>query len=677
MIGFPPVLPRKRLARSSVLLAFLCGVGAALAQEPAADVGRTLNPSEVGSGELLFRGPEGLAPLPILGIDVKLDVTGMLVRGVVTQRFQNSTHRVIEAQYVFPLPERAAVHHMEMRIGERKIVSVIQEKEEARRAYDAAREEGRKAALVEQWRPNLFTMAAANINPGEIVEVRLEYLQELSYDDGGFAVVFPLTFVPRYDASGPPVRPDVQTSADPSPGAVPAPLAAVPLARVTARVQPGFPLEGGDVFSPSHEVESWWDDDGLVVETLHPRIPADRDFRLEWRPLRGLEPRSAVFVEDRDDGRYLLLMLLPPLEEVGPGQGLATETLFIIDISRSMAGPSIARAREALIAALDRLRPGDTFNILTFNEEVQAYDEGFLPAGEPEILDAQAWVGRLRTAGGTRIDRALEFGVAMTNGGATGRLQRIVFLTDGGVNNEEDILAGIRDRLGPVRLHALGIGAAPNRWLLREMARLGRGLCRFIADAGTVHNKVDTFLARLDRPVMTDLGLGWDGPAEAEIYPTPLPDLHAGEPLFASMRFPPGAAIERVFLDGRVLDGPLHLEADLEATRSGSSGVGVRWARARVGALIDGIHAGADPAQVRGEVVATSKQFGIVTRFTSLIAVEAFPTAVDGPARVQVPNAPPGGSLPRGGTAGPLWIRIGAVLSVAGAGLLILAWRWE
>lgn len=645
----------RRSAACSLLLLALCAPPALADPTP-------------GTGALLVRGDAGVHALPVLGFDVDLEVSGILVRGTVRQSFRNPGPATLEAIYVFPLPANASVHAMEIRIGERRIEAVLREREAARRDYEQARDEGRKAALTEQQRPNLFSTAVANVNPGEIVEVRLEYLQEMEMLDGRCELTFPLTYVPRHDAGGAPLR----VPSEPAPAVEPAFRAAPPSARIVARVRPGLPLEGDTIRSPSHEVTSRWDGEVLVVETVSPRIPADRDFRLEWAPLTGLEPRAAALVEDRADGRYVLLMVLPPEEEASIG--LPTETLFVLDTSGSMGGPSIAAARRSLLGALERLRPEDRFDILAFDDGVRAYGERFLAAGEEEVAAARTWVRSLEAAGGTRIDVALRRAVTMaTQEEDTGRLRRIVFLTDGGVNNEEEVLRIVGEGTGSVRLHALGIGAAPNRWLLREMARMGRGFCRFIPGPEDADVEIDAFLARLDRPVLRDLRLLSGGTAET--YPDPLPDLHAGEPLFASLRFPPGRPLEELRLEGRTREGEIDLAVDLDRTAGWSAGVAQRWARARVVALLDSLHRGAAPDGVREAVVRTSLAFGILTRYTSLVAVEAYPTATDPAARVEVPSARPAGMLPRGGTEGPPGPWRGALLLIAGASLLAVAER--
>ncbi|MGD8377386.1 MAG: VIT domain-containing protein [Acidobacteriota bacterium] len=615
-----------------------------------------------GTGALLVAGDGGSRVLPVLGFDVDLEVSGVLVHGTLRQRFRNPGPETLEATYVFPLPENASVHAMEIRIGERRIEAAIREREAARREYEQARHEGRKAALAEQQRPNLFSTAVANVNPGEIVEVRLEYLQELEILDGRCDLTFPLTFVPRHDAGGEPLR----LPSRPMPDVNPALRAAPPTVRIVARVRPGLPLEGDTIRSPSHEVTSRWDGEVLVVETVTPRIPADRDFRLEWAPLPGLAPRAAALVEDRADGRYVLLMLLPPEEEATIG--LPTETLFVVDTSGSMGGASIAAARRALVGALDRLRPEDRFNILAFADGVRAYDDRFRTAGDEEVEAARAWVHALEAGGGTRIDVALRWAVTLASREeGTGRLRRIVFLTDGGVNNEEEVLRIVHEGSGSVRLHALGIGAAPNRWLLREMARRGRGSCRFLPGPEEAEVEIEAFLARLDRPVLRDLRLSG---GRAEIYPEPLPDLHAGEPLLASLRFAPGVPLGELRLAGRSRERELDLAVDVGRAAERSSGVAQRWARARVVALLDSLHRGADPDGVREAVVRTSLAYHILTRYTSLVAVEAYPTAANPASRVAVPAAWPTGMLPRGGTTGPNRPWRGALLLIAGALLL-------
>ncbi len=249
-------------------------------------------------------------------------------------------------------------------------------------------------------------------------------------------------------------------------------------------------------------------------------------------------------------------------------------------------------------------------------------------------------------------------------------MRRILFLTDGAVQNEEQVLRSILHDLGAVRLHALGIGRAPNRYLMQHMADYGRGLCEFISDVSEAEDRMDAFFARLHRPVMTDLKLEWEGAEPSAIYPSRLPDLHAGEPLFVSARLAPGTAGGRVSLHGIVQNGPQIYHGTLEGNAPDESGVAIRWGRAQVASLMQDLHAGGDAEIIRKEVIAVSRAFQIVTRYTSLVAVEEFPTAVDQARQVSIPN---GGRLPHGGTAEPLILALALLLTIVGGTLFLLA----
>jgi len=638
------------------------------------DAVRPVGAEQVGCGELLWRSPRGLLPLPVVELDVDLSVTGVMIRGRLTQRFLNPTAEVIEALYVFPLPDGAAVHHMEMQIGTRRIVAEVQEKEQARRTYEQARDSGRRTALVDQRRPNLFTTSVANLNPGETVSVVLEYIEEAQYADGRFSLRFPLTFTPRF---APPSSQAPRSDREQASGAVgedapelAAPFVAwdapgAPRAALTVELQPGFPLE--DVISSSHVIDARESGGAYRIATRPETIVAARDFLLSWRPRLGREPQAAVFVEDTPDGRYALLMLVPPIPGSEAGLGLPTETLFVIDVSGSMDGPSIAQARRALLASLDRLRPEDRFNILKFNDESEPFGEEFRQADDAALDAAREWVGALEASGGTMIYPALMRGLRMIGDSRSGHAQRIIFLTDGAVANEQELLGGLVEHLGQARLHTVGIGQAPNAWLMRKMARLGRGLCEFVSDGEEAAGRMEAFFERLDRPVMVDIDWRTNGLELQEPYPQRLPDLHAGQPLLLSARLAEDAGEGSVELRGYTRSGRIDATLRVTGNAPRGPGIAVRWARAKVRALMDSLHDGADPAAVRAEVVDVGLDFHLVTDYTSLVAVDDRATALGNAQQVRIAAA-----LPRGGTDGPLRLLAGWALVVVGLGLLLL-----
>jgi Ca-activated chloride channel family protein len=633
---------------------------------PGGDDARAI-PGDVGAGELLWRGPSGWVALPVDDLQVRVRVTGVMVHGAVTQRFHNPTGQVIDVLFVFPLPDRAAVHAMEMRIGERRIRSVVREREEARREYEAAKSEGRKAALVEQLRPNLFTTAAANLNPGESIEIVLEYVEESRYRDGGFELSVPLSFTPR---ASPPARTAGGADGAEAPGLPGDEFApCVPRADLEVLLETGFPLD--EVDSSSHRLSTESTGAGqLLVRPAEGEIVADRDFRLRWTPRLEAAPRAFTLVEERGDERFVLVLMIPPLPDSEAGFGLPTETLFVIDVSSSMDGPSIEQARRALLAALDRLRPEDRFNLLAFNHETAAFERRFVQAEEGALAEARDWVRGLVATGGTRIDLALMRGIELAGESRGTRAQRIVFLTDGAVGNEQQVLAAVAERLGDVRLHTLGIGQAPNSWLMRKMAESGRGLCEFISATEPAENRIDAFLARLDRPVATDLDLRWEGLEPRDVHPRTLPDLHAGEALVLSARLDATETAGSVSLSGYTRGGWIESAAPVATTAVGETGIATRWARAEVEALMDSLHEGAPPFDVRRAVVDVALDHGLVTRFTSRVAVDDRPTAL-GPSReVRLAAA-----LPRGGGDERRRARLGLALALCGL-LAMAGLRW-
>ncbi len=737
---------------------------------------------ELSAGELMWTSDQGLIALPVIETKVLLEVHGVMLSGRLTQRFRNPSEEVIEVTYLFPLPERAAVSRMELVIGTRRIISRVEERAEARRSYEKARADGHKAALASQQRPNLFTVRAANINPGEEIDVELSFVQEVELRDGLYGLRFPMTFTPRFSSprrrpddvaedrelpddredwrermsadcerpddredwrermsadcerpddqegwrervsadcglpddqegwrervsadcglpddqegwgervSADCQRPDDQEGwgervsadcglPDDQAGAsfVSPRNPSFPVVSLEARLDAGLELEA--VSSASHEISIHWEGETWVITPKDDTLIADRDFLLSWKPLNGAAARASFLTERREDGLYGLLMVIPPRDDSPAASGMSTETVFVVDISGSMQGSSIRQAREALSAALSRLRPDDSFNIIVFNDEQKIYSRTFLPATDGEIRAATDWAGRLEADGGTEILPALRLALRLSRGEEHAAARRIIFLTDGAVSDERAVFDLVASQLGDVRLHTIGIGSAPNTWLMRKMADFGRGRSTFIGNLGSADNEIDAFLASIDRPVMRDLQVEFVGDAPLETWPARLPDLYPGDPLVASFLFAPGSSPQRAILHGRLAGNDLRLDlaiAELNSSPDTSPGLATRWARGKVASLLDSLHEDADAQTVRASVIDLGRRFHLITPYTSLVAVELFPSAFEDQRSLRVPNALPAGMpmlmLPRSGTLGPLLILVGLLL-VGSGGLLLL-----
>ncbi|MDH3283672.1 MAG: VIT domain-containing protein [Acidobacteriota bacterium] len=636
---------------------FILSAALMLAALATTATGDTLNP---GAPALLERRGGELVALPLLHSDVDIAVTGVLVHGVVTQAYRNPSDRVIEAVYAFPLPDGASVDRMEIRIGTRTIESVVREKQTARKTYERAKSEGKKAALLETSSADCFTVSVTGINPGEQVDVVLEYRQEAAFEDGTFRLSFPLTITPRYRPEPAPAAPTFAAARDVS----------VPRASIGARIDAGIPLQNLD--SPSHRIDLRWEGETWIAKPESDEIPMDRDFVLEWRPLVRDEPVAVSFLESG----YGLLMLVPPRDESRPS--LPTDTLFVVDVSGSMKGRSIEQAREALIAALDRLTPRDRFNMLAFNQGQRPMSATFLSVRSTGRDGPREWIENLAAGGGTDIYAALRVAIAMTDAEPdAGAVRRLVFLTDGAVGRDEATLRELAAGLGDTRLHVIGLGHAPNRPLLRTMAEVGRGLSSFVTGGEETANRIDEFFTRLDRPVLAGIDVSFEGASAVSMLPDPLPDLHAGEPLVVSYRLSGAALPEALVVRATTHAGPFEKRFPLQTSRAAGGGIASRWASRRIASLLDTVHAGADPEDVRRRVVELAAAHRLVTPYTSLVAVETVASAIGDPDKIALALGSPGSGgatalLPRGGTAAPLFRLLGGSLLLAGAMLLVV-----
>ena len=659
------------------------------AQEPAAAAA----PAEATSGRLLLRraAGEAWAAAPVLATEVRFHVAGVVARASVKQRFQNATDGWVEGVYVFPLPENAAVDHLRMRVGERTIEGQIREREQAKAEYQQARSDGRKASLVEQERPNLFTTSVANLGPGEEVAVEIEFQQTLRFDEGEVRLRFPLVVGPRYvpgqAGDAPPLGLgwSLDTDAVPDASRITPPFVGPGIApqnpvAIEVDLDPGFPL--ASLVSRYHAIVSQPLVDGRYHVTLRDEtVPADRDFELAWRARPGAMPRGAAFLEERGGATYALVTLFPPAGEAVEAARLPREVVYVIDTSGSMEGLSIQQARQALALAIERLGPKDRFNVIEFNSATRALWQGPRPASDDNRSLARRFVERLRAQGGTEMAPALE--AALVGSDEPGLVRQVVFLTDGSVGNEAQLFGIIKERLGDTRLFTVGIGSAPNSHFMTKAAEFGHGTFTYIGDVREVEQKMARLFAILESPVLTGIELGWPAGTAVEAWPARVPDLYLGEPVVVSARL--GGSAGEVSVTGRRGSESWTTALSLAGARHGD-GVAVLWAHRKIDALVDSLHEGADADDVRGQVVALGLEHHLVTKHTSLVAVDVTPARPADASLTTCPvptNLPHGwtysgvGTLPQTATAAPLHALVSllGLLAAAALGWADRAWR--
>lgn len=592
---------------------------------------------------LLFKDEKGTTVYaPVLGTTVEVRVTGIIARARVTQIFKNPSSEWIEGVYIFPLPEGAAVDTLKMKVGDRTLAGVIRDKQEAVQEYIEAMEEGKKASLVEQRRPDVFTTSVANIGPGETVEIAIELQDVVRWEMGRFRLRFPMVVAPRYSPSE---TPDVTPPLLPlgSSARLASRLASITPFAFHVDLAAGFPL--GRLESPSHEIAI---EEGArhryAVDLAKGVEPADRDFILEWTPAVGREPRAVFYSEEVDGERYDLLMVMPPDDPAAVGTRLPREAVFIIDTSGSMNGDSIEQARQALLLALGRLQPGDWFNVVQFNSEAEALFPDSVPVDPGSVETARRYVSGLKADGGTEILKAVQLVLGKKSERA-GLVRQMVFVTDGQVGNEKEIYSYLGQELGERRLFTVAIGSAPNVSFLRKSAELGRGTFVHVSQVSEVAERMGALFAQLEAPMLRDLEVHWDDPA-AEVWPARIPDLYLGEPLVVTARRGTGAGTASV--SGQ-RGGELWQDSFPAAAEIRGAGIHKLWAQRKITSLLDSLRlqsgAGGNVEEVRRAVIELGMRHHLVTTYTSLVAVDVTPTAPAGvrPARRTVPLTPPRG----------------------------------
>ncbi len=588
-----------------------------------------VSPGDIKSGSLLLRSADGFRRATRMNTDVKIHVSGLAIRTMLRQTFRNDSDAWVEGVYVFPLPDGAAVDRLRMKIGERFIEGEIREKEAAKKEYETARRQGKKASLVEQQRANLFTTSVANIGPGQEVAIEIEYLDTVRYDEGTFRLRFPMTFTPRF-IPGTKLEGRKGTGWSADTDRVPdASLITPPVIenavdhRMTLEVDinAGMPLE--IVASRYHPIDVHQKGAHFGVTFASGDVPMDHDLELLWRPVKTTVPTALIFSEQVDEQPHFLIMMLPPTDSAAVTVSQPRELVFVIDTSGSMHGTSLQQAKKALHMALDGLQPGDRFNVVQFNSVTQSLFAGSVSASAANVKRARDYVDGLVANGGTEMRRALE--LALADAASETHLRQVIFITDGSVGNENELFEVIERKLGATRLFTVGIGSAPNGWFMRKAAEAGRGTYVFISALHEVQEKMGRLFRKLERPQVTDIKLEWpDGIAELA-YPTTVADLYAGEPVVVKVRFDQVArAGDQLKISGRSVAGDWGAELPLSFAEE-SPGIAALWARARIAALTDGIRHGADAVVTRKSIVDTALRHHLVSKYTSLVAVDKTP----------------------------------------------------
>lgn len=567
---------------------------------------------------------EQLIAFPLTHTSVSVSVAGMMAQTTVTQTFSNPLKTPMEAVYLFPLGDEAAVSGYEIAIGERVIKGKIKTREAARRIYQRARSKGHTAALLQQEKANVFSQRIANIAPGETIRVRIQYVELLPYKDQRYELVIPMVVGPRYLPAENLGRRPVGSHAagNPAPAGVasipyvPPGTPGMPKIDITVRVDAGVVLD--QVVSPSHKTTVKRVDATTATATLAAgdRIP-NRDFIVRWKP-RSTSTMVGLLAHRAKGGGYFVLMVQPK-GSYRTGDIAPREVMLLVDVSGSMDGQPLAHAKAVAKGIVQHLSARDTFNVLSFASGVAQMNPKARRATAAGKAEGLRWIDNLKAGGGTELERAVVKMLARKPG--ADRIRLVYVLTDGYVGNDRVILATARRLLGHNRIFPVGVGSAPNRFLMNRLAEVGRGFPSYVTLRESPQKALNELVRRTTHPYLTDVKIHWGGLKVFDVVPNRTPDVYAGLPLIVAGRYlRPGTGTVRVTATTAGKRITVKLPVTLPAAQA-QRPVAHLWARKRIQELMSmnyrEIH-----AKTRQEVTRLGLEFGLVTDFTSYVAVD-------------------------------------------------------
>jgi Ca-activated chloride channel family protein len=565
----------------------------------------------------------GLDRLPLKSTKVDVRINGVIADVTVTQQYRNEGQRAIDARYVFPGSTRSAVYAMNVRLGDRLVTARIKEKQAARIEYDAARKEGKTAALLDQKRPNVFEMNVANILPGDEVAVELRYTELLTPQDAVYGFVFPTVVGPRYNS--PDARPANGGAVGGAVGGALLREGQTSTSAFALRVAIDSPIGIKEISSPSHDILSTGiGANSASVVLRDPEVPANnRDFILNYR-LAGDRIESGVMLfrgPDLDGAENFFLAMVQPPKAIATRQINPREYIFVVDISGSMHGQPLDTAKTLLRNLVGGLRASDTFNVMLFSGSSRMLAPQSVPATRANIDQAVRALRGESAGGGTEIVPALKKIASMPKSDDVSRT--VIVITDGYVSVESEVFQLIRQNLDRCNVFAFGIGSSVNRHLIEGIARAGQGEAFVVTKASEAAEQAERLRRMIASPVLTQVSTRFEGLDVYDIEPPQLPDVLGGRPVvvFGKWRGNIGGGA-RLVVEGRSADGA-YRDAVALSGRDDQTSTALRllWARQRIASLSDQEAIDGGTAQ-KSQITALGLQYGLLTQYTSFLAVD-------------------------------------------------------
>jgi len=573
----------------------------------------------------VVQGDPTVDQLPLKDTRVDISVAGVIADVKVRQIYRNEGSRPINASYVFPASTRAAVYSMRMQIGNEIIVAKIKEREQAKQEFEQAKEEGKSASLLEQQRPNVFSMSLANIMPQEQVEIELRYTELLVPADNVYELVFPTVVGPRYASPDNENKKGDKFVETPYSREGQKPASAL---HISTRIFAGVPIY--DLSCPSHQVNPQWQGQGVAQLTLDDSDPfqGNRDFVVRYR-LAGDQIASGLLLFQGADENFFLYMAQPP-QRVATEAIPPREYIFVVDVSGSMEGFPLNTSKRLLKDLIGQLRPTDLFNVVLFAGDSTVLSPQSLQANNANIAKAISLLEQQRGAGGTELLPAIKEAMSLPR--QEGISRSVVLVTDGYISGEQGVFEHIRTNLNRCNVFAFGIGGSVNRYLIEGVAKAGMGEPFIVTDESEAEGVANKFREYIQTPVLTDIKVRSVGFNTYDVNPMQFPDLFAQRPiiLFGKWRGPVAGTIE---LSGKTGQGEFVSTFDVAQNQpdEGNSALRYLWARSRIAELSD--YGTSDVTEETAkEITALGLKYNLLTRYTSFIAVREVVTNPTGSA---------------------------------------------
>ena len=560
-------------------------------------------------------GDPSVDHFPLKETEVDVSISGVIADVRIIQKYSNESNRPIHARYIFPASTRAAVHGMTMTIGEQVIKAKIKERQEAQAEFNQAKKEGKSTSLLEQQRPNVFSMNVANIMPGDRIEIELHYTELLVPTEGTYQFVYPTVVGPRYSSQ-------LEAEALQSDRWIKNPYlpqSSTPPTKFNIGVTLSSGIALQEIVCTSHETDIFWESESVAAVGLRDpeNFSGDRDFILNFR-LAGKVIQSGLMLFEGQDENFFLLMVQPP-ESVQPADIPPREYIFVVDVSGSMFGFPLNTAKKLLKDLIGNLKKTDKFNVILFAGGSRSMGSSSVPATAQNIRRAIRMIDKQKGGGGTELLDAMQKGFSLPRDEAYSRTMIVV--TDGYIGAESEVFEEIQNNLNRTNVFAFGIGSGVNRYLIEGMAKAGLGEPFVVTQPEEASTAAQKFRHYIQAPVLTNINVSYNGFETHAVEPAGIPDLFAQRPVivFGKWSGAPRGTIELTGTSGRGDYAEIFYVAETRPMQTNQA-LPYLWARTRIARLSD-FNFTAGNAENKAEITSLGLTYNLLTAYTSFIAV--------------------------------------------------------